>query len=242
MTGPDPSLAERGTGSEYYWPEDQYGVAPATTEGKVFFRLRGGNYVCSATVVNSPNRSLVWTAGHCVAGERRWSKKVMFCPAYFDGACPYGEWVAKTLFTTGGWFDKGNFSYDLGAAVMYKLGGQKIVNALGGQGIAWNQSRQQYWTAIGYPAAPPFDGMRLYACEDVTKFALNPPRPGPNQIAIDCSMTGGSSGGGWLIDIAPDTGLGWVNGVTSLGIDATSELATPYQGREARRLWKAAGS
>jgi hypothetical protein len=167
---------------------------------------------------------------------------MMFCPAYFDGDCPYGEWVVRRQFTTRDWYTKGNFSYDLGAAVMYRLGGQRIVDALGGQGIAWNRPRDQFWTAIGYPAVPPFDGQRLYVCEDDTKRLLNPPRPGPHQTGIDCSMTGGSSGGGWLISIDEATGLGWVNGVTSLGIDATVELFSPYHGSEARKLWRVVGS
>ncbi len=236
-----PHVGPLGAGTEYFWPLDQYAFPPALTEGKVFFSWNGGNYVCSATVVNSRNRSLVWTAGHCVVEKKQWSKRMMFCPAYIDGACPHGEWVVRRQYTTDDWFSRSNFSYDVAATVMYRRGGERIVDALGGQGIAWNQPRSQSWTAIGYPAAPPFDGQRLYACEDGTKRFLNPPRPGPDQTGIDCSMTGGSSGGAWLIRL-DDTGFGSVNGVTSLGIDATDELFSPYHGNEARRLWRDAGS
>ncbi len=38
--------------------------------GKVFFTIpsgpEAGDYVCSRTALNSRNRSVVWTAGHCV--------------------------------------------------------------------------------------------------------------------------------------------------------------------------------
>ena len=94
---------------------------------------------------------------------------------------------------------------------------------------------------LGYPAAPPFDGQQLYACEDATKRFLDPPRPGPDQTGIDCGMTAGSSGGGWLTSLGSD-GLGFVNGVVSLGIDAADEIFSPYHGRVARRLWRQAGS
>ena len=230
----------RGVGTEYFWPPESYGQQPAINLGKLFFRWNGGNYVCSATIVNSPNRSLVWTAGHCVANNGRWSKIMMFCPAYIDGDCPYGEWEVRKQYTTWDWFNKGNFSYDLAAMRMSRLGGQRIADAFGGQGIAWNRPRLQDWTALGYPAAPPFDGERLYACEDTSSGLNNPPRPGPHQTVIDCTMTGGSSGGGWLISIAD--GLGYVGGLTSLGDAAHTVLSSPYHGREARRLWRLAGS
>jgi hypothetical protein len=43
--------------------------APATTTGKVFFTdHKGGNWVCSGSLVNSPAQNVVITAGHCVYG------------------------------------------------------------------------------------------------------------------------------------------------------------------------------
>lgn len=230
-----------GENEEYYWPLDQYDSAPATTEGKVFFRLPSGIHVCSATVVKSRNRSLVWTAGHCVYDGEKWAKWMMFCPAYLDGNCPYGKWVPRLMYTTSAWFDKENFAYDVGAVVMPRHHGDRIVDVVGAQGIAFNRSRYLYWNAIGYPAAPPFDGERLYVCEDTTRGLYDNPRPGPFQVMIDCTMTPGSSGGGWLI--RPDAaGYGYVNSVTSQGIVAAPILLGTYHGTVAQDLYRVAGS
>ncbi|MCH9045865.1 MAG: hypothetical protein IIA40_07135, partial [SAR324 cluster bacterium] len=44
-----------------------YQQFPYKLVGKVFFTIPGlGDFVCSGSVVNAPNNSLVWTAGHCV--------------------------------------------------------------------------------------------------------------------------------------------------------------------------------
>ena len=43
-----------------------YTQQPTSTHGKVFFTLGGNDYVCSGTALLSGNKSVVWTAGHCV--------------------------------------------------------------------------------------------------------------------------------------------------------------------------------
>ena len=72
--------------------------------GKVFFTVKGGtdpgDFVCSGTAVNSRNRSVVWTAGHCVYDAELGGGKSVnfsFVPAYANGNAPYGEWPAKQL-------------------------------------------------------------------------------------------------------------------------------------------------
>jgi V8-like Glu-specific endopeptidase len=52
-----------------------YTQYPYRTVGKVFFTKDDGRrFSCSAAVIASENRSVVWTAGHCVAeqGEEDW--------------------------------------------------------------------------------------------------------------------------------------------------------------------------
>ena len=44
-----------------------YTNAPDKFNGKVFFSHGSVDYVCSGTLVNSPSKNVVWTAGHCVA-------------------------------------------------------------------------------------------------------------------------------------------------------------------------------
>ena len=95
--------------------------------GKVFFTVPtgpgAGDYVCSGTALNSKNRSVVWTAGHCVldsGNDDSFATNWTFVPGYSDGGAPYGEWPAKRLATTRAWKTSGNLRYDVGAAVVAK--------------------------------------------------------------------------------------------------------------------------
>ena len=142
-----------------------YTQAPTSTHGKVFFTLGGGDYVCSGTALLSGNKSVVWTAGHCVnEGPGAFATNWQFVPAYKDGAAPLGAYVAENLFTTSAWGNSGDFSYDLGAAVVAPAGGTALTDRVGGRGIAFNSARNQTYQSYGYPAAPPFDGERLWRC------------------------------------------------------------------------------
>ena len=174
-----------------------YTSAPTRTNGKVFFSDDGLNYVCSGTAMLSGNNSVVWTAGHCVHdGASNFHTNWTFVPAYADGSRPYGTWTARSLLTTSGWANSGDFSYDNGAAVVSPNGGSALTDVVGGRNIAFNTARQQQYAAHGYPAGPPFNGQRLWVCNSPLIYddnSANPPTMG-----IDCDMTGGSSGGGWI--------------------------------------------
>src|SRR5215218_7992696 len=118
-----------------------YTQAPTSTHGKVFFTLGGNDYVCSGTALLSGNKSVVWTAGHCVnEGPGAFATNWEFVPAYKDGAAPLGAYVAENLFTTSAWGNSGDFSYDLGAAVVAPAGGTALTDRVGGRGIAFNSA------------------------------------------------------------------------------------------------------
>lgn len=91
----------------------------------------------------------------------------------------------------------------------------------------------------GYPAAPPFDGETQRACSDVP-FLGHDARsflsPGPLNLAVDCNVTGGASGGGWTI--AGEI----LNSVTNYGYpgDPDTDFGA-YFGREAGQLFQRAG-
>ena len=106
---------------------------------------------------------------------------------------------------------------------------------VGGRNIAFNTARQQNYAAHGYPAAPPFNGQRLWVCNSPLIYddtSANPPTMG-----IDCDMTGGSSGGGWIAG-------GSVVSVNSYGYTTLPNVMFgPYQGSVAQSLYtQAAGS
>jgi hypothetical protein len=213
-----------------------YTSAPTRTNGKVFFSDDGLNYVCSGTAVLSGNSSVVWTAGHCVHdGASNFHTNWTFVPAYADGSRPYGTWTARTLLTTSGWASSSDFSYDNGAAVVNANGGQALTDVVGGRNIAFNTARNQNYAAHGYPAAPPFNGQRLWVCN--SPLVYNDTSANPPTMGIDCDMTGGSSGGGWIASEA-------VVSVNSYGYRTLPNVMFgPYQGSVAQSLYtQAAGS
>ena len=93
------------------------------------------------------------------------------------------------------------FRYDVGAARVVKVGDPSATFAgtIGTRPISFGQNPTgKRLVSYGYPAAGKFNGSQQYACAspfrrwDVTAL-LDP-------MQISCDMTGGSSGGGWILD------------------------------------------
>ena len=118
--------------------------------------------------------------------------------------------------------------------------GKSLQETVGGAVPVWfnapSASALSSLTAFGYPAAPPFDGQKMYDC---------PARPGrlsltggtPTEYRIGCTMTPGSSGGGWLTR-KPDGKLALVSN-TSIGPQSSTWLAGPYLGAVAQGVFDA---
>ncbi len=191
-----------------------YQTFPLKTVGKLYFVIPGsGNYVCSGSVINSANTSVVWTAGHCVYSPGiGFHTNFIFVPGRRLTSAPYGTWTAKTVNTLVGW-SNGLLEYDHGALVMNKKA-KTIGNTVGFLGFVANASRLQHWHSLGYPQGarnlaqtPPgaqFDGLHQEICASSwatndlpTGGALDPPT-----IGIGCDQTGGCSGGPWLVDFS----------------------------------------
>ena len=210
--------------------------------GAIFFALGHGegSARCSGTSVNAPNLSVVFTAGHCVNSggpHSTWyRRKWVFVPGYHNGERPFGTFVARWLGSTRGWLSSGNENYDAGAAVVSRNErGQRLAAAVGGAGFAWGLSPRQTFDVYGYPVGRPFNGATLKLCSqapfeghDLESFLY----PGPLDLAVPCNVTGGASGGGWLIS------GNRLNGITTDGYD--EDPATdygPYFGGEIGRLF-----
>jgi hypothetical protein len=212
-----------------------YTQAPTSTHGKVFFTLGGVDYVCSGTALLSGNKSVVWTAGHCVnEGPGAFATNWEFVPAYKDGSAPLGVYVADNLFTSSAWANSGDFSYDFGAAVVSLSGGTALTDRVGGRGISFNYSRSQNYVSYGYPAAPPFNGERLWTCNSPLQTSDN--STSPQTLGIGCDMTGGSSGGGWIVG-------GNLYSVNSYGYsNQPNVMFGPYLGSVAQGVYNAASA
>jgi hypothetical protein len=218
------------------WPGSAT-APPATTSGKVFFTKAGLNYVCSGSAINSNGKRVVFTAGHCVHSggpNGAWHTNWAFVPAYNNGARPYGTWTAAQPWSLNGWINSSNRAYDIGAVVTNLLNGRRLVNVVGGQGIEWNFPLVQYMYQFGYPSRAPFNGQTLQYCSNWTY------NDGGFE-GINCNMTEGASGGGWLDDFGGQ--FGWLDGVNSWVFwnaqGVRYKWNSPYFGNGARDLFNA---
>ncbi|MEU0055650.1 hypothetical protein [Streptomyces sp. NPDC006334] len=174
-----------------------------------------------------PGKSnLVWTAGHCVhAGKKGgWYRNLAFVPSYNDAGmsakqletaskkqvAPYGVWWADWAQTSDQWIAQGGptggdgASYDFAVIHVTPEEGdsgksleETVGSALPVDFAAPAVPKVRSITATGYPAAAPYDGQRLYRCEDKPgRLSLN--TTDPTMYRIGCTMTGGASGGGWV--------------------------------------------
>ena len=212
-------------------------------------------FVCSATVINSENKSTVLTAGHCVynpdpdgnglvEGNGYWHESFRFCPGYEYG-CKLGKWNYREASTTASWyfghhgtrlFDRRD---DVGLLVMEPNENGNIVDIVGGQGIAFNARKGLYRHAFGYPYTDArwpqysYDGLDAIYCPGKDSPQLE--RPGT--ISIPCTMTAGASGGPWLTN--PNASwLGHVNSVNSFKPHGGARVAGPYFGNAERDLFQ----
>ena len=236
-TAPTGSVGHTATSLGAEIPFDSHEVttpteAPFRTNGLILGRgADGRRYSCSGTVVTSANRSVVWTAGHCVYNRDLGglSTSIEFIPGYVDGTRPYGEWPVIGGVLSTGWTQAYSSAYDMAALVVApNPAGQPIEDVVGGRGILTGQSPVQAFEAYGYPGQPPFDGKKQWVCESTYGYE-DPFEPGT--MAMGCDMTAGSSGGGWIV------GDAFLNSVISYNYeDEPDVMYGPYFGATAATL------
>lgn len=227
--------------TRYQVSSDNYQDFPNRMVGKLFYThaITGDDWVCSASAVNSTNKRLIVTAGHCVSdGKGHWHTNFMFVPAYNpnhldpDRREPYGRWSGCGVYTKLAWLNNSNFGQDLGMIKACDQGSEKLHDTVGFLGYWANASRNQTWHAFGYPGEAPFDGTKMTVCKaphGTDDSSVSPPR-----IGIGCDMTGGSSGGPWILNYSSQGGnSNYVNGVNSWKYYAQPEaMYSPYFGDE----------
>ncbi|GAB2913912.1 peptidase [Nonomuraea fastidiosa] len=215
------------------------GGAVARTTGRIFFTTQGRNASCSGTAVTSANKSVVLTAGHCVKMNGTFHTNWVFVPGYDKGNRPFGTWPATRLLTTQQWNTREDINFDVAAAVVAPVDGKTLVDTVGGQGVAFNQPRRRQMYAFGYPAAAPYDGSKLVYCSGQTFDDVL----ASEDLGLTCNMTGGSSGGPWMLNFDESTGLGTQNSVNSFKYNfAPNWMFGPYFGSEAQAVYQAAQS
>ncbi|MFD9796619.1 trypsin-like serine peptidase [Streptomyces sp. NPDC059070] len=211
-----------------------------------------------------PGKSnMVWTAGHCVhAGAKGgWYRNIAFVPSYNNSdlplaqlqkasreqIAPYGVYWADWAQTSKQWIQGGGPTGGQGApydfAVLHVTpekgkGGKSLEETVGAalpvDFDAPAVPKIASMTANGYPAAPPYDGQKLYQCKD-RPGRLSLDAGAPTMYRLGCTMTGGSSGGGWIA--AGADGKPALVSNTSIGPVTAGWLAGPRLGPEAKGVY-----
>lgn len=195
----------------------------SVTVGKIFYTSStdGTGRYCSASVVNSAARNMVFTAAHCVhdGPGRGWhTENWMFVPAYRNGAQPYGTWDWSTLAVPTGWIDTRERQYDVAIALVH--GSRSVVDAVGANGLLTGGGREYRYDVFGYPSNK--DGGEVqWVCSGTSRDA------GSNRIELDCGFGGGSSGGPWYYSYDDANGRGDVHGVMSYSSGSNTN-GSPY--------------
>ncbi|MCX4983936.1 hypothetical protein OG259_11480 [Streptomyces sp. NBC_00250] len=211
-----------------------------------------------------PGKSnMVWTAGHCVHKGKKggWYRNIAFVPSYNDSAlstaalekatreqiAPYGVWWADWVKTSDQWIAEGASTG--GAGAPYDFAVIKVTPEKGGTSKSLEETvgsalpvdfnapavpKIASMEATGYPAAPPFDGQKMFQCEDKPgRLSLKAEQP--TMYRIGCTMTGGSSGGGWVAQ--GSDGKPALVSNTSIGPSTAGWLAGPRLGPEAKAMF-----
>lgn len=231
-----PRAAESRPGSRSRAQSQQGILVNATpTVGKAFFHdpSDGGDYQCSASSLNSGSLRLVLTAGHCVHNGpvscvdpgvgNAWMENWVFVPGYAFGSRPNGTFPARTLRAFNNWINNCDLQYDA-AMVTTSTNefGALLVNAVGGNALAWNFPTEFDATIFGYPSNHD-DGEVQWVCQGRTSRAgVFDPRP-----QLGCNFGEGSSGGPWFREYSDSTLLGTSNGVMST-VDGAGVNTSPY--------------
>lgn len=207
-------------------------VAPRST-GKLFFTTPDGDAVCSASAVNTAGRDVIITAAHCAHGGApkpcgllgldtcpgEYFTNFLFVPRYANGTGPDGEWVGVRAVTHQQWIDREDLAFDQALIQVAPNAGRRLVDVVGGNGLAWNHpARQDSVRVWGWPAQFPYDGETVERCTGSTSSF-----DGTADAQIECPLTGGASGGPWFLSML-NSDVGFIWAVTS----RRTVVGTPY--------------
>jgi Trypsin-like peptidase domain len=171
-----------------------------------------GGHFCSASVVDSPGRDLVITAAHCASGGGR----IAFVPGYDNGRMPYGVWRVTRVIVDPSWISSANPNADVAFLVVTGQDGAKIQDVTGGEQLGIGQAPGQDVRVVGYPQG----SNAPVKCDNLARAFS------PSQLVFDCGgYTDGTSGGPFLEDVNPMTGLGTVIGVIG-GYEQGGDIAS----------------
>ena len=222
---------------------------PYRAAGKLFFKIGANSFLCSASLIKP---GVVVTAAHCVAnyGQQQFYSGWTFVPAYNNGSAPYGTWTAASATVKTKYYNGTDSCAqygvicpdDVAVITLNPQSGRYAGHYAGWYGYGWdgygfNASSQALISQLGYPVA--LDGGLLMERNDSQGFVSTSLS---NNTIIGSLMTGGSSGGPWLVNLGNPPSLSGISfgsaashnvvvGVTSWGYTDTSikqQGASPF--------------
>lgn len=189
-----------GDNTQYYYP--------FRAAGKLFFNIGSATYLCSASLIKP---GVVVTAAHCVAnfGQRQFYSNWVFVPAYSNGTAPYGTWNGASATVMTSYYDGTDpcaaagviCQDDMAVIVLSPQAGSYAGNRTGWYGYGWNgysynPSALALIDQLGYPVALD-SGVYMERNESQGFVSAS----NSNNTIIGSLMTGGSSGGPWLVNL-----------------------------------------
>ncbi|MFF5706198.1 trypsin-like serine peptidase [Streptomyces sp. NPDC012794] len=163
----------------------------AAFTGALFTGGLDGEHFCTATVVRSPGKNLIVTAGHCLMeGKQSGGAGAVFAPGYLNGTAPYGVWKLDEVYEDERWAEGTDDDYDLAFARLAPDDkGRAIEDVTGGAPLDTSGRAGEEVTVTGYPA----DRKVPRTC---TAVAV---RTGEREQRFDCAdFPGGTSGSAWI--------------------------------------------
>lgn len=163
---------------------------PAAFTGALFTNGLDSDHFCTATVVSSPGRNLIVTAGHCLLDGQQNDGTAVFAPAYSNDFAPYGTWKIEEVFEDDRWATGTDDDYDLAfARLAPDAQGRTIEDVTGAAVLDTSGRAGEEVTVTGYPA----DRKVPRTCTSVAV------RESATQQRFDCAdFPGGTSGSAWI--------------------------------------------
>jgi hypothetical protein len=227
--------------------------SPLDAIGVLAITHPGGQGQCNGTVLQSANRRVVLTAGHCVTEgtDFRFAPDhlgpiddLLGCTHNCLGTSPYGIWHATSSGVIRDARYPNDQAYDLAYIVMDDNAiGQRLGDVAPMMAVQFNQGRSQYWRAYGYPGVQDAFTQSPILSRCSTGSAGSEAASGsvstdPQFLTMPCKLLSeGSSGGPWTTTSA----IGGLNAqqVQPKVLGPTYERGT-YLGCQAQQEFSAA--
>lgn len=213
--------------------------------GKMFYKFKKQNWVCSGAVVNSKKKNMVMTAAHCLWDKKKkWAHKILFIPGYTKkGKSPHGRWYAEKVAIPKRWKRWGKnrelpqADYGIMLVENKRRKGKNIARKVGAYGLQWGVRKwRRKYKATGYPAFGRHSGRQQKSCRSRSRLwkKYSSPRSGYGLLKMKCrAVTAGSSGGPWIRK-------GRINGQNALvnSFKKPRWVATPWLAGGMKKLYR----